>query len=680
MTAPDLASLAHEVSSFFAEGGRLSQVHPHYVPRLSQLAMAEAVSDAIEQRQSVAVEAGTGVGKTYAYLVPSLLSGRRVVMSTATKALQDQLYTRDLPAVAQALGLPVRMALLKGRSSYLCRQRLEAAGQRASPDDRYLPEQIRRVEVWSTCTTTGDLAELSGLDERSAIWPLITSTRENCLGGQCPHAKSCHVNIARNQALAADVTVVNHHLFMADWAVREAGVAELLPAAEVLVFDEAHRLPDVCVQFLGTSVSASQWRDWARDVLLGGVRHARGLANWEALALAMESEVKGLAACLPVWGAGPSQERRLNWAGVAPEGVDPDSWRSSIASLRSAAVAACEGLDHVAAAAPELARLHERGLTLLSSFDKVVQGAEPSGAARWVVPGQHFRLTLAPLAVAEAFGSLVLPAGSAERKTWVFTSATLGTDAGLSWFTEALGLGGISTLQLESPFDYAHQAAVHVPESLPEPADPRHAAALAARIWPWIVKLGGRTLVLTTTLRALDAIGKHLAALSQRDLGPAVLVQGEAPKRELLDRFRRASRGGGPGAVLVASASFWEGVDVPGDDLQMVVIDKLPFPPPDDPWVAAKTAALQVAGQRPFKTYFLPETGVALKQGAGRLIRSELDKGLLVIGDTRLLDRPYGKVLRSALPPMRWLHSDEEVQRWLDELVTTVSTRDLPWT
>lgn len=672
-------SLTSAVTSFFAEGGGLAHARPQYQPRPVQQTMASAVAEAIEKRDCLVVEAGTGVGKTYAYLVPSLLSGQRLLVSTATKALQDQLYTRDIPAVVDALGLPVRVALLKGRSSYLCRQRLDEAWQRVPGGDRYAAEQLRRVEVWATCTTSGDMAELSGLDERAAVWPLVTSTRDNCLGSACPHAKSCHVNLARTQALAADVIVVNHHLFMADWTMRESGVAELLPSVDVLVFDEAHQLPDVCVQFLGTTVSAGQWRDWARDVHQTGRRLAKGWADWEVLAEEVAKAVQAVGAELPVKAGDDQAERRLAWTAAAPDGVSPGRWRAALDVLRQSLLTACEALAACADGAAELARLEERGRKLLHDLELVAQGAVHEDAVRWVSPGVSFRLNLTPLSVAERLGPAVLPELPAARKAWVFTSATLGTDAGLTWFTRVLGLHGATVLQLGSPFDYSHQAAVWVPPALPDPSDPRHAAQLCETIWPWILKLGGRTLLLTTTLRALEVLGRHLAALSDRDLGPEVLVQGQLPKRELLERFRKAANGGGPGAVLVASASFWEGVDVPGDDLQMVVIDKLPFPPPDDPWVAARTAALEARGERAFKAYFLPEAALALKQGAGRLIRSELDRGLLVIGDRRLVTKSYGKSLRSALPPMRWLNNEQEVQSWLDELVTTVSTRDLPW-
>jgi ATP-dependent DNA helicase DinG len=671
--------LTTAVAAFFSEDGPLASSNPGYLPRAPQQTMAAAVAHAIDRREALVVEAGTGVGKTYAYLAPALLSGRRVMISTATKALQDQLFLRDLPALMGVLGLPLRLALLKGRSSYLCLQRMEEAWQRMPGGDRYVQEQLRRVEVWATCTTTGDLAEVGGLDEQAEVRPLITSTRDNCLGSACPHVRDCHVNVARARAQQADVVVINHHLFMADCAVREEDVGEFLPLAEVMVFDEAHQLPEVSVQFLGTSMGARQWIDWSRDLVQLCERDVRGFRAWRPLAQAVTEAVEALGDCLPDIPPESASDRRLPWEDSAPSGVSAQRWHVALEGLRLAVVDATSALKSVVETSADLGRLLARGQHLVDRFETILAGSPQEAAVRWVTPGKAFRWHLVPLSVAQTMGRRVQQSTSEARRTWVFTSATLGADPELSWFTQAMGLSGAVTMQLGSPFDYAHQAAVHVPLDLPEPGHSEHPHALADKLWPWAMRLSGRTLVLTTTLRAMELIGQRLTTLSQQDLGPSVLVQGEASKRELLERFRRASQSGGGGAVLVASASFWEGVDLPGDALQMVVIDKLPFPPPDDPWVSARSSSLREQGLSPFRHYFLPEAAVALKQGAGRLIRSETDKGLLVIGDVRLAVKPYGKWLRRALPPMRWLDTGD-IQSWLEELVTTASTRDLPWT
>ncbi len=683
MDDANVATLGSLVAAFFAEGGPLAQGQTGYRPRAGQQMMAHAVAETIENHGCLAVEAGTGVGKTYAYLAPALLSGRRVMVSTATKALQDQLHARDLPAVVRALGLPLRVALLKGRSSYLCLHRLEQAWDRVVAGDRYQSHQLRRIEAWAGSTLTGDLAEVPGLDERSELIPLVTSTRDNCLGADCPRFRACHVNAARREAMGADVVVVNHHLFFADWAVRQSGMAELLPSVDVVVFDEAHQLLETGVQFLGDALGSHQLLDWGRDVLVAGLRLARGQRDWQALVPALEQQVQSLRLTLqPRGGRRTGASQRLRWLTDAPQGPDPVAWAGGCAGLRAAIEALREALDGLMEQAPELVRLHDRASLLLERFDRIARPPE-AAFARWIELGTHWRMVLSPLDVSRPFFEHVRGTPEAQAKAWVFTSATLGADAALGWFTRPLGLDGVArTLQVDSPFDYGRQARLYIPPDLPRPAEPGHTEALARRIWPWILKLGGRTLILTTTLRALAGVARELQRFSQEELGPDVIVQGSGPKRELLERFRRAGQGqgGAAGAVLVASASFWEGVDLPGECLQMVVIDKLPFPPPDDPWVEARSRALQAEGGSPFRDHALPEAAVALKQGAGRLIRSETDRGILVLGDTRLIGMSYGRILLGSLPPMRRLQVEGEMWEALDELVTTASTMDLPWT
>lgn len=665
-----------QIAAFFSPDGPLAQRDFQYMVRAGQVTMAQAVAKAIAAGGSLVVEAGTGVGKTWAYLVPTLLSGKRVLISTATKTLQDQLFGKDLPTVSQLVGRPLRSALLKGRSSYLCLHRLSQAWQRIPPTDRYLAGQLRLVEEWATGTSTGDLGEAHGLDERSEVLPFITSTRDNCLGQGCPRLSDCHVYAARRAAMGADVVVVNHHLFFADWALRESGVAELLPSVDVAVFDEAHQLKDVVVQFLGQSLSSRQMLDWAREVLLSTQVQARGLRDWNALAAEVERVVQALQAALS---SGAPQTTRRTWLESCPDGISCAAWADAWEGITEAMEQLLEAVLTVEEVSPDLQRLAERGIGMQDRM-QAISASATEAVARWVeVAGGHFRLRRFPLDVGTSFQERVLGSNSA-IKTWVFTSATLGVDDELSWFTQALGLTGLaSTLRVPSPFDYGQQAAAFVPADLPIPAAANHPVALAEKIWPWAMRLGGRTLVLTTTLRALSTVGQALRDLSERDLGPEVWVQGDEPKRDLLARFKRAGEGQGPGVVLVASASFWEGVDLPGDCLQMVVIDKLPFPPPDDPWAQARSKALKVAGVSPFKAYFLPETAVALRQGAGRLIRTETDQGLLVVGDVRLLTMPYGRKLRSVLPPLRWLDQEDQLQSWLEELVTRASTRGLPW-
>lgn len=666
--SPPVQRLEELAREAFVPGGVLSRAAEAFRPRAGQTEMAAAVARTIERGGALVVEAGTGVGKTFSYLVPALLSGERVLLSTATKTLQDQLFGRDLPRLAEALGLPVRMALLKGRGSYLCTHRLELARRDASLPDRTAVRTLAKIEEWAQATRSGDLAEMPGLDERSPVLPLVTSTRENCLGSQCPKFRNCHVNNARREALAADVVVINHHLFFADLAVRESGMAELLPTVRVVIFDEAHQLNETGVQFLGRQAGTGQVLDFTRDMLGAGLQFARGLVDWQQLAGATERAARDLR--LVVGRAAPGS--RLRWNGPAPEGVQEDAWTGALAAMVAALEQAAEGLATVSEIAPDFVRLHERAATLAQRLHAFTREAEP-GSVRWVDAGTHLRLVESPLDIAEAVQRKLLKTveaadEDAPRRAWVFTSATLGDDARLSWFTEPCGLGEAEVVRVASPFDYPSQAAVYVPRQLPRPNDPGHSGAVASLAQRAALRIGGRTMVLTTTLRALRAIGEQLQARFEGAGEIEVLVQGQWPKRRLIERFREGAGAGRPGCILVASASFWEGVDVPGEALQLVIIDKLPFPPPGDPLVEARGQRLESQGRSPFNEYFVPEAAVALKQGAGRLIRRETDQGLLVVCDTRLVQMGYGRRLLAALPPMRRLNDEAEFEDALARL------------
>ena len=634
--------------------------------------MAVAVSRAIEGAYPLVVEASTGVGKTFSYLVPALLSGERVLLSTATKALQDQLFGRDLPALVKALQLPVSTALLKGRGSYLCLHRMEMARHDAGFPERSALRTLGKIEEWARVTVSGDLAELPGLDERSPVIPWVTSTRENCLGAPCPKFRACHVNHARREALAADVVVINHHLFFADMAVRESGVAELLPTVRIAIFDEAHQLNETGVQFLGKNLSTGQLLDFSRDMLATGLQLARGLADWQALSGATEHAARELR--LVVGQAYPGS--KLRWTDATPEGLHAREWAGALSSLLASLQAASDALGTVSEMAPDFVRLHERAAELAERALLFSRAAE-SGGVRWLEVGAQLRLVEAPLDIAKSIAARVFPPAQNAAKSWIFTSATLGDDEKLSWFTQPCGLTEARVLRVGSPFDYARQAAFYIPKNLPKPGDPAHPVAVAAAAADWARRLGGRTMVLTTTLRALRSIGDALQASFENSPDMQVLVQGAMPKRALIERFRQADQHEGRGCVLVASASFWEGIDVPGDALQLVIIDKLPFPPPNDPMVEARSRLLEAAGGSAFNDYFLPEAAVALKQGAGRLIRRETDQGVLVICDSRLAIMGYGKRLMRALPPMQRLVSEEELCERLD-LLTRTCTKDRP--
>ncbi|MDR2852061.1 MAG: ATP-dependent DNA helicase [Burkholderiaceae bacterium] len=690
-------TLEDRVREAFAPGGALTRAADDFHERSGQTEMALAVAQVIEQGGELVVEAGTGVGKTFSYLVPTLLSGERALLSTATKALQDQLFGRDLPRLLQALGLPMRVALLKGRASYLCLHRLELARHDPLAGERLSQRTLTKIEQWAHGTRTGDLAELPGLDERSPVIAWITSTRENCLGASCSHFKACHVNLARREALAADLVVVNHHLFFADLAVRESGMAELLPTVRVVVFDEAHQLNETGVQFLGTQLSSAQALDFARDLLACGLQHARGLADWHSHAAAVDRAGRDLRLAV---GQQPPNAK-LRWVDTVPAGIDAAAWTNALSSLTGALTQSVEALDTVSEIGPDFVRLAERARMLI---ERVADFSQPCvlGSVRWVDAGTQVRLVQSPLDIAEAVRTRMLGRaaaggqnsaqnieqtqdadaapegdGAPPRRAWIFTSATLGAEAQLHWFTQPCGLDEARVLRVDSPFDYPRQAALYVPRHFPKPGDPGHSVQVARLAARGAHILGGRTLVLTTTLRALRTIGQALreplppAALEgEGEQNPAIeiLVQGELPKRLLMERFRAGAEGSRPGCILVASASFWEGFDAPGDALELVVIDKLPFPPPGDPLVEARSRRLEAQGRSPFNHYFLPEAAIALKQGAGRLIRRESDRGVLVICDSRLTQMGYGARLLAALPPMRRLNSEKEFDAALDAL------------
>jgi ATP-dependent DNA helicase DinG len=715
-----LSLLLQRVAKTLSHHGALAQAVPGFQPREGQTDMAMAVTQTLEQGGQLVVEAGTGVGKTYAYLVPVLLSGQRALVSTATKALQDQLFSRDIPRLVEVLGLPIRVALLKGRSNYLCLHRMQQARHSAESAQPGAQRALAKIETWAQSTRTGDMAELTGLDERSSLWPLVTSTRDNCLGSSCPSYRACHVNLARKEAMASDVVVINHHLFFADMAVRESGVAELLPTVRVTVFDEAHQLNEIGVNFLGKQLSTVQLLELARDVLATGLQLARGLVDWHALADQLEKAARDLRLA-----AGMHRGSvRLRWTDVMPEGVETQEWGSALAQLVQALAQLQTGLEMVTELAPDFQRLRERAAELAQKAHLFAQAPDPEGV-RWAEVSAQLRLIESPLDIAQAFSALTRPApvpqevvpddvgnpnelddpdslaalmagdprhassltdaqdppdGRKEagagvgQRAWIFTSATLGDEPSLRWFTEPCGLTSAQVMQVTSPFDYAQQAALYVPEHLPKPGDPGHAGHVAQLVVEAVALLGGRTLVLTTTLNAMRSIGEYL----QTRLDPAsnveVLVQGQSPKRRLMERFREGAGDGRAGCVLVASASFWEGFDVPGEALQLVVIDKLPFPPPGDPLFEARSQRITREGRSAFADHALPEAAVALKQGAGRLIRSETDRGVLVVCDTRLATMSYGRRLVRGLPEMRRLDGHPEFLASLRQLTTDATS------
>ncbi|MBS0394922.1 MAG: ATP-dependent DNA helicase [Proteobacteria bacterium] len=595
--------------------------------------MARAVAEALELRGRLVVEAGTGTGKTFAYLLPALLSGRRVIVSTGTRTLQDQLYHRDLPAVGRALGRPVRVALLKGRANYLCRHRLALA--RGAPELPALGRAARlalaRVEAWSRTTTAGDVGELESVPDGDPIWPQVTSTRENCLGQDCPEFRGCHVVEARRAAQAADLVIVNHHLLLADLALREEGFGELLPGADAVILDEAHQFPDTAAQFFGTRLGSRGLASLARDALVELTRAGLLDAGSRRLVEALEAASAAVQRALAGLG------ERVDW------GALPDAALEGAQELERALAAMAEHLGAPALEAPGVRQCGRRALEAGTRLTAIL-AAEAADGLRWADVGPRaFSLELTPFEVAARLRGHF----DARPCAWICTSATLAVDDDFDHFTRRMGLETARCLRVPSPFDFEQQARLYLPQGLPQPAAPGYTAALIEAALPLLRAAGGRAFLLFTSHRALAEGTRCLrAALAAADRFP-LLVQGEAPRDALLRRFRELGN-----AVLLGTGSFWEGVDVRGPALSLVVIDKLPFASPDDPVLKARLAGLEREGRNGFLEYQVPQAVLALKQGVGRLIRDPNDFGVVMLGDPRLRSRGYGRTFLASLPPM----------------------------
>ncbi len=614
----------------FGSAGPLARALPGYAYRPEQSAMAKAVGLALARGEPLIVEAGTGTGKTFAYLVPALLSARSVIISTGTRTLQDQLFRRDLPLLAKALGLPVKVALLKGRANYLCRHRLDlATAQRSlTLGCRSSARVLARASRWAASTKSGDLSELTDLPEQSAVWPMITSTRENCLGQECPQFSRCHVFEARREAQAAQIVVVNHHLLLADLALKDEGFGDLLPGADAVILDEAHQVPDIAAQFFGRTWSLRQaqilLRDASAEMSAAGVRApaaAQAIADVEAL---LEELRAGL-------GAGA---RRCDWASL------PDAFVEALPRLEAAIADLAAQLEGLGAGAGT-ANCARRAAGLEQSLSELCGSPDELGL-RWVeASGGGLTLQFTPFEIADRLREFV----EARPCAWVFTSATLAIGEDFAHFATRIGLPQARTLQIDSPFDYRAQARIYLPRAMPDPQHPAFAGRFIDACAPLIEASGGRAFLLYTSYRGL---AEGVAALKARFPEPPfpVLVQGQAPREALLNRFRELGN-----AVLLATGSFWEGVDVKGEALSIVAIDKLPFASPDDPLLKARLEGIRRRGGNPFIEYQLPQAVLALKQGVGRLIRDFDDFGVIVLGDPRLTSKPYGSAFLQLLPP-----------------------------
>lgn len=669
-----MQGLPDAVASAFSNGGLLQTAIPSFVFRPGQETLAVEIAKTVQSGGVLVAEAPTGIGKTYAYLVPLLISGQRAIISTANKALQDQLALRDLPLLTSALNLPLRVQVLKGRSNYVCLHRLHNAHHHLPKLPPVATVQLSRVLEWSAVTRTGDLSELPDFSEQTELARSVTSTTDNCVGRDCPKASQCYVSLARNKAALAEVVVINHHLFFSDLRARDGGVRELLPSVSTVIFDEAHRLDDIGIQFLGHRFSSQLTENLCRDVNAQAGVLSLGGSDWRSWVNTVMRSTVNLGNLL----RDVDGKKVLLWveSSQTPQYVQRDAWVFHTEELRAAMKQIARLLYQLAATAPELADLGNRTEANIDALDAFL-GLTPSGHVKWLESGPTWSLICCPTHIRDAMQALLKEAPStlSTKRSWIFTSATLGYDNNLSFFTKSCGVGDARVLRVESPFDFPNQASLYIPKDFPSPNSPIHSLEVAHLVAHAAGILVGRTLVLTTTVRAMREIGKSLRRHFSLGNDLRVLVQGDLPKAKILELLATSVAEDQRGMVVVATTSFWEGVDVPGDAVQMIVIDKIPFPSPDTPLIVAREEGIIAQGKNAFRDLYLPVAALALKQGAGRLIRTETDRGVLVICDERLLSQTYGEKILNELPMMRRIIDRDQWHSALQEL-TKFSTTD----
>lgn len=634
-----------EISYFFSEQGPLAEVISGFTPRQAQTDMAEAVAEAIKSKGSLVVEAGTGTGKTFAYLAPALLSKRKFIVSTGTKNLQEQLFHRDLPLVKKAIDKSKKAALLKGRANYACLHRIAQHGGGNQLFEKEVLHDFSLVKQWVTTTTSGDIGELTSIKEDSLVIPVVTSTVDNCLGKDCSYYEDCFLVNARKNAMEADVIVVNHHLFFADLALKDTGFGELIPEVDLVIFDEAHQVPDIASEYFGESVSSRQLNDLLRDII---AIQKSVLKDAAQLSLVAEKTQRIIADLRLLF---PHDPKRGNWAQKLQEPKISDS----IAAIQ-------EGIEQVL----EVAKVHEgrdkdldliieRLIEILNAIQLVTDVSRENVSLWYETTPKHIILHLTPLSIAEKFSAIM----EQQSCAWVFTSATLMVESDFSHYQNQMGLSAASTLLLDSPFDYQQQAMLCVPRFLPEPNDRSIRANLLSICLQLIEASKGRSFMLFTS----HAMMRDIASQVKDEIDTPVLVQGDTTKQALLDNFLNDQS-----AVLFATGAFWEGVDVKGDDLLCVLIDKLPFSSPDDPLLQARIEDCKKRGGNAFSEIQIPQAVITLKQGAGRLIRDGNDRGVLVICDNRLVTKHYGQSFIGSLPNMKRTRSIKQACEFLNSI------------
>ncbi len=653
-SATSLGAHDVEVEQLFGMGGALNLAVGDYRPRQAQTEMAKAIAQAVAEQKTLIAEAGTGTGKTFAYLVPALLWGGKVIVSTGTKNLQDQLYQRDIPTVRKALNVPVSIALLKGRANYVCHFHLERTLQNGRLTSREDVGYLREISRFIKTTMSGDKSELLNVPETAPIWNLVTSTRDTCLGSDCQYAQDCFVMKARKEAQKADVVVVNHHLFFADVALKDNGVAELLPSANTIIFDEAHQLPEVASLFFGDTISTSQVLELCRDVLAEGLSHARDGAEWAKVVTPVERAARDLRLAFP------QDNVRLSIHQIAPSSEffpALEKLKVELADMIAVLEAQAERAETIEQCRTRAIELNQRlqswdsknwskSANNVNNVNNANENNENAGTVFWVEAfSVSLQLHQTPLSIAPIFNKQ----REGVPRAWIFASATLAVKNDFRHFTSQMGLQHEVAYSWPSPFDYGQQGLLYVPNNLPQPNSPAYTDAVIDAALPVLKASGGRAFFLCTTLRAVKQTAERLRAeFSNQQLPFPLMVQGESGRTELLDRFRLAGN-----AVLIGSQSFWEGVDVRGEALSLVIIDKLPFAPPDDPVLSARIEVMEKQGLNGFVHHQLPEAIINMKQGAGRLIRNETDRGVLMICDPRLISKPYGKRIWQSLPAFK---------------------------
>ena len=668
--------MSTEVERFFSEQSPLASEVASFRPRAQQREMAMAVAEAIRDNAILVAEAGTGTGKTFAYLVPALLAGGKVVISTGTKNLQDQLFQKDLPMVRDALKAPVSVALLKGRSNYVCHYHLELAQSNGLFKTREDVKHLARIVNYAKVTQSGDKSGLADVPENAPIWMHVTSTRDNCLGQECPQHNECFVLKARKEAMEADVVVVNHHLFFADVMLRDEGVAELLPACNTVIFDEAHQLPETASLFFGESLSTSQLFDLSQDTRIEALTSAKDFAALPVACDELEKAARDLRLAFKKEGR-MAADATQNIKDFAPALKMLGEKLKNLNGLLEKQAERSEGLENCWQRAQGLVEMLKVWQTEAPSPQPFPargggsnsallppagegRGERASGVVRWLEVFHHsLQLNTTPLSIADIFKKQI----SGHPRAWIFTSATLAVKQNFSHYQNEMGLMEARTECWDSPFNYQEQALLYVPQNLPEPNSEGYTEAVVQAALPLVEASKGRAFLLFTSLRAMQRAYEILQAeFDRKNLKYPLLIQGEGSRNELLARFRKHGN-----AVLLGSQSFWEGVDVRGEALSLVIIDKLPFAPPDDPVLAARIAELNKQGRNAFMEFQLPRAIINLKQGAGRLIRDENDRGVLMICDPRLISKHYGKRIWQSLPPFKRTRDEAEAAAFFNK-------------